>query len=126
MVLRDDDRDGDSTDNDCGSISDAGNGCSGSEYLSFVYNDDSDIVTDASQTRLSGSEITAATTTTNHRLIFTAQGQLYELNTLPTDLTNGCTDLSGESPLSNGSTIALGNGLTLTADGATAYVAIDN
>jgi MSHA pilin protein MshC len=120
MVLRDDDRDGNSTDNDCSSNSNPGDGCSGSAFLSFVYRNDNDIVTDSSQTALSGSHITSSST---HRLIFTTHGQLYDLSTLPIDLTTGCTDLSGQTPISNNATITLDQ-IGLTADGETSYVAV--
>jgi prepilin-type N-terminal cleavage/methylation domain-containing protein len=123
MVLRDDDRDVLTT-NDCESDS-LGNACSGNEFFSFIYRTDDDILQDASGTRLTGTDIASSTT---QRLIFSSTGKLYRLATLPpnagTAADDGCTAVPGASLLANGSTILLNNGLSLTADGATAYVAI--
>ena len=120
MVLRDDDRDGSIADSDCSSLDNAGNGCTATEFFSFIYRDADDIVVDASQSALTGDDISSAVV---HRLIFTAGGQLYDLSSLPTDLTTGCTDLSAATPIANNSTITLDQ-ITLSADGGTAYVAI--
>jgi prepilin-type N-terminal cleavage/methylation domain-containing protein len=122
MVLRDDDRDGDVTDFDCASVSNPGNGCSPQQFFSFVYRTDADIIRDSSNELLNGGDITAAAANPVIRLIFTADGELYRLNTLPGDLTLGCTALPS-NPIPNNQVIGLQQ-LSLTADGGTAYVAI--
>lgn len=122
FVVRDDDRDGDSADSDCASISNAGNTCDAvsEEFLSFAYSGPGDIVLDSSNNALSGAEITAPNL---QRLIFSPEGRLYLLTTAPTNLARGCTALPA-NPIANGSTISLNGGVSLTIDGETAYVAV--
>lgn len=118
FVLRDDDRDA-ATNNDCSSQTNQPS-CAANENFNFVYRNDADILTDLSGTEIAGADITSGTL---QRLIFTADGQLYLLTSAPSDTTIGCTSLSGVSPIPNNSSLAL-NGLTLTIDGTTAFVAV--
>lgn len=122
-ILRDDDRDSDYTDADCDSASNAGTGCNAAnnEFFSFIYRTAADVVTDSVNEPLSGDAISAEAV---ERLIFTANGQLYRLTALPNNLTTGCTALASSNLVTNNSTIALANGINLSVDGATAYVAI--
>jgi prepilin-type N-terminal cleavage/methylation domain-containing protein len=122
MVLRDDDRDGDSADNDCASTLPA-TGCASPDFFSFVYRNDNDIIEDGSGSRMSGTEITTANASTYQRFIFTGSGKLYRLTTLPTDTSLGCTALTNADLVGNNASIALQQ-LTLTADGMTGYVAV--
>ncbi|EAR07770.1 hypothetical protein MED297_03185 [Reinekea sp. MED297] len=118
FVLRDDDRDA-ATNNDCSSQTNQPS-CAADEHFNFIYRNDDDILADLSGNAVAGSDITSGTF---QRLIFTADGQLYLLTSAPSDTTTGCTSLSGVSPIPNNSSLAL-NGLTLTIDGTTAFVAV--
>jgi len=69
MVLRDDDRDGDTTDNDCASTL-PGSGCAAPHYFSIIYRNNGDIVDDGSGTAMSGTEITTTTAQPIQRFIF--------------------------------------------------------
>jgi prepilin-type N-terminal cleavage/methylation domain-containing protein len=124
MVLRDNDHDNSTTD-DCNSVSSPATGCSATEFFSFVYQVDADIIKDGGNEQLRGTDITTSATAPLQpveRLIFTADGSLYRLNALPGDLTLGCTALPS-NPIPNKQIIGLQQ-LSLTADGGTAYVAI--
>jgi prepilin-type N-terminal cleavage/methylation domain-containing protein len=109
-------------DSDCQSTTQA-TGCAATEFLSFPYTSTADIVADGSNGPLSGTEITTSAANPIQRLIFTADGKLHLLTALPAPVAQGCTALSAGSRISNGTTITL-NEITLTADGDTAYVAI--
>lgn len=129
LVLKDDDRDGNSADFDCDSRANAGNGCSAAanEFYSFVYtgapNVVTNVVTDALGEPLIGDTITTTVAAPIQRLIFTANGQLYRLNALPANLAQGCTALPSAALVGNNTSLVLQQ-LSLTMDGSTAYVAI--
>lgn len=118
FVLRDDDRDS-STTNDC-STQTSSSSCAPGQTLTFIHRNDSDVVTDARNTPLNGTEITSAAL---HRLIFTADGQLYELTTPTGDTSTGCTTVSESDLIPNDRTLVLDQ-INLTIDGTTAFVAV--
>ena len=117
-VLRDDDRDS-ATSGDCSSTT-VQPSCSGNQVYNFIYRTEADVVSDGSNAVLSGSDISSATL---RRLIFSTTGQLYELSALPADPAIGCTALTPSDRITNGATLLLDQ-FDLTADGATAYVAV--